>query len=113
MEDGATIAYCLKAAGKDKVAAASRSFQEIRFVDGHHSAFASTNLGCSYERVKAVQKTGETTRDMWHKADWDKVKANPESIQIPREDWIHGHDAETHAREVFPEIFERFTMVAT
>jgi hypothetical protein len=58
-----------------------------------------------YDRVKAVQKTGETTRDMWHKADWDKVKKNPESVQFPREDWIHTFDAEKHTEEVFEENF--------
>ena len=42
---------------------------------------------------------------MWHKADWDKVKRNPESVQFPREDWIHTHDAENHAEEVFNENF--------
>lgn len=57
--------------------------------------------------MKAVQKTGETTRDMWHKADWDKVKENPKSVQFPREDWIHQFDAEQHAEEVFDEEFEK------
>jgi hypothetical protein len=66
--------------------------------------FAYTDM-FRYERVKAVQKTGETTRDMWHKADWDKVKQNPESVQFPREDWIHMHDAENHAEDVFDEEF--------
>jgi hypothetical protein len=42
---------------------------------------------------------------MWHKADWDKVKKNPESVQFPREDWIHQFDAEKHAEEVFDENF--------
>lgn len=60
---------------------------------------------CRYDRVKAVQKTGETTRDMWHKADWEKVKANPESVQFPRQDWIHNFDAEKHTEEVFDENF--------
>ncbi|KAK4541796.1 hypothetical protein LTR36_007328 [Oleoguttula mirabilis] len=83
MEDGVTIAICLREAGKGNIPAATRSFQDIR-----------------YERVGKVQKTGETTRDMWHKADWDAVKANPESIQMPREDWIHSHDAEVHAEAV-------------
>jgi hypothetical protein len=58
-----------------------------------------------YERVKAVQKTGETTRDMWHKADWDKVKEDPASVQFPRQDWIHNFDAEKHTEEVFDEQF--------
>ncbi|KAK1037342.1 hypothetical protein LTR33_016233, partial [Friedmanniomyces endolithicus] len=46
MEDGVTIAICLRAAGRDNIGGATRAFQEIR-----------------YERVKGVQKTGETTRD--------------------------------------------------
>lgn len=60
-----------------------------------------------YDRVKAVQKTGETTRDMWHKTDWNKVREDPKSIAMPRDDWIHFHDAETHAETVFDEIFKR------
>ncbi|KIW67354.1 hypothetical protein PV04_06615 [Phialophora macrospora] len=88
MEDGVTLAVCLRRAGKSQVQDAVRTYQRIR-----------------YDRVKAVQKTGETTRDMWHKADWDKVKKNPESVQFPREDWIHTHDAEKHAEEVFEENF--------
>lgn len=47
MEDGVTVAICLREAGKENVQAALRAFQDIR-----------------YERVKAVQKTGETTRDV-------------------------------------------------
>jgi 2-polyprenyl-6-methoxyphenol hydroxylase-like FAD-dependent oxidoreductase len=47
MEDGVTIAICLREAGKNNVQAALRAFQDIR-----------------YDRVKAVQKTGETTRDV-------------------------------------------------
>ena len=65
---------------------------------------AFVDLHCRYERVKAVQKTGETTRDMWHKADWDKVKEDPKSVQFPREDWIFEHDAELHAERVFEEV---------
>jgi len=47
MEDGVTIAICLREAGKNNIPAATRAFEDIR-----------------YERVKAVQKTGETTRDV-------------------------------------------------
>lgn len=54
-----------------------------------------------YDRVRAVQKTGESTRDLWHKTDWDKVKKDPSSIGFPREDWIHGFDAEQYAEENF------------
>lgn len=58
--------------------------------------------------MRAVQKTGETTRDRWHKTDWEKVAKDPKSIAFPREDWIHQHDAEKHAEEVFDEIFKKF-----
>lgn len=51
--------------------------------------------------MKAVQKTGESTRDLWHKTDWDKVKEDPSSIGFPREDWIHQFDAEWYAEENF------------
>lgn len=45
---------------------------------------------------------------MWHKADWDKVAKNPESIQLPREDWIFKFDAEKHAEAVFDEAVRKF-----
>lgn len=89
LEDGVTIAVCLRRAGKDGVQGAVRAHEKIR-----------------YERVKKVQKTGESTRDMWHKADWDKVKEDPKSIAFPREDWIFEHDAEKHAEEVFDGLFK-------
>lgn len=44
---------------------------------------------------------------MWHKTDWNKVREDPKSIALPREDWIHQHDAEGHAEAVFDEIFQK------
>jgi 2-polyprenyl-6-methoxyphenol hydroxylase-like FAD-dependent oxidoreductase len=84
MEDGVVMAVCLRRAGKGNIASALHAYQDLR-----------------YERVKAVQKTGETTRDMWHRADWDKVAENPEAIHMPRQDWIFGFDAEADAEEKF------------
>lgn len=69
----------------------------------------SNDASSRYERVRAVQKTGESTRDMWHHADWDKVKDDPSSIRLPREDWILKFDAEKHAEEVFDETIQKFT----
>ncbi|KAK4162924.1 hypothetical protein QBC43DRAFT_301660 [Cladorrhinum sp. PSN259] len=92
MEDGVTIAVCLKRAGKDNVPAAVRVHQEIR-----------------YERVRAIQKTGESTRDRWHKTDWETVAKDPKSIAFPREEWIHLFDAEKHTEEVFDETFKKIT----
>ncbi|PVH96976.1 FAD/NAD(P)-binding domain-containing protein [Periconia macrospinosa] len=90
LEDGVTIAVLLRKAGKGNVRGALRAYQDIR-----------------YERVKKVQKTGETTRDLWHNTDWEKVKKNPELIQMPREDWIFGHDAEKHAEENGDEVIAK------
>ncbi|OAA57107.1 Aromatic-ring hydroxylase-like protein [Niveomyces insectorum RCEF 264] len=90
MEDGVNLAVCLRRAGKDAVPAGVRTHQEIR-----------------YERVRAVQKTGETTRDMWHKTDWTKVKEDPKSIGFPRDEWIHTFDAEKHANEAFDATFAK------
>ena len=87
LEDGVTLAITLRRAGKGDVATAVRAYQAIR-----------------YDRVKAVQKTGETTRDMWHKADWEKVKKDPKLVEFPREDRIFLHDAQKHAEEVYDEV---------
>lgn len=95
LEDGVTIAVLLRKAGKGNVRGALRAYQDVR-----------------YERVKEVQKTGETTRDMWHKADWAEVKKNPESIAFPREGWIFDFDAEKHAEEVGDEVIAKVSATA-
>ncbi|CAK7222840.1 hypothetical protein SBRCBS47491_004999 [Sporothrix bragantina] len=90
MEDGVNLAVCLRRAGKGNVPAAVRTHQALR-----------------YDRVRAVQKTGETTRDMWHKTDWAKVKEDPTSIGFPRDDWIHTFDAEKNAEDNFDETLAK------
>ncbi|KAJ9129790.1 FAD/NAD(P)-binding domain-containing protein [Coniochaeta hoffmannii] len=89
LEDGVTIAVCLKRAGKSGVPDAVRAHERIR-----------------YDRVCKVQKLGESTRDMWHKADWSKVKENPDLVKFPREDWVFMHDAQGHAEEVFDRVYQ-------
>lgn len=95
LEDGVTLAVLLRKAGKENVKGALRAYQDIR-----------------YDRVKAVQKTGETTRDMWHKTDWEKVKKDPTLIQFPREDWVFQHDAEKHAEEMGDEAIKKCSVGA-
>ncbi|KAF2452203.1 FAD/NAD(P)-binding domain-containing protein [Karstenula rhodostoma CBS 690.94] len=90
LEDGVTLAVVLRKAGKSNIKGGLRAYQDIR-----------------YERVRKVQKTGETTRDMWHNTDWEKVKKDPQSIAFPREDWIFSHDAEKHVEEVGDEIIAK------
>jgi hypothetical protein len=82
MEDGATIAVCLTKSGKANVQEGIAAFEALR-----------------YERVRAAQKTGERTRNTWHKANWDEVRKNPESMKLKRESWLLGFDAELYAEE--------------
>lgn len=96
LEDGVTLAVLLRKAGKNNIRGALRAYQDVR-----------------YERVKAVQKTGETTRDMWHKTDWELVRKDPSLIQFPREDWIFKHDAEGHAESIGDEAIVKATAVIT
>jgi hypothetical protein len=89
MEDGVTLSVCLRKAGKDNVPLAVRVYERIR-----------------YDRVRKVQKTGESTRDRWHKADWDAVKKDPSKVHIPREDWILKHDSAKYAEDNFDRVAE-------
>jgi hypothetical protein len=82
MEDGATMAVCLTRSGKAHVQEAVAAFEALR-----------------YERVRAAQKTGEATRDQWHKANWDEAKKNPESMKIKRGEWLLNFDAEEYAEK--------------
>ena len=90
LEDGVTLAVLLRKGGKKNIRGALRAYQDIR-----------------YDRVRKVQKTGETTRDMWHKTDWEKVREHPSSIELPREDWIFGFDAQMHTEEVGNEMIAK------
>ncbi|KAK6857186.1 monooxygenase [Apiospora arundinis] len=80
MEDGATIAVCLRRACERAEAVAT--FEALR-----------------YERVKSAQKTGTQTRDIWHKADFVAARKNPESLRLRREGWLLNFDAERYAEE--------------
>ncbi|CAK7228110.1 hypothetical protein SEUCBS140593_006805 [Sporothrix eucalyptigena] len=83
VEDGVTLGVTLRKAGSAaNVPEAVAAFEALR-----------------YERVRAAQKTGETTRDTWHQADLEAIKANPESMRLKREAWVLGHDAEAYAEE--------------
>ena len=85
MEDGVTLAVCLEKCGGD-VQQAIRAYEKIRF-----------------ERVCRAQGTGVSTREQWHKADWEKIRKDPESLHLKREAWLLNHDAEMHASEVYAE----------
>ncbi|TGJ79988.1 hypothetical protein E0Z10_g8776 [Xylaria hypoxylon] len=84
MEDGATMAVCLSRAASAQEAVAA--FEAIR-----------------YERVRSAQKTGEQTRDIWHKADFSAAKNDPQSLRLRREAWLLNFDAETYAEAHYEE----------
>lgn len=87
VEDGVTIAVCLEKGGKGNVVEAVRAYESIR-----------------YDRVHRAQKMGVTTREQWHKADWDAIWKDPKSLHIKREGWLLNFDAEDHAYQVYDEI---------
>lgn len=101
LEDGATIAVCLsRAAGRakssgggggkgDAIPEAVATFEAIR-----------------YERVRSAQKTGEQTRDIWHKADFVAAKNDPQRLRLRREAWLLNFDAETYAEAHYEETAE-------
>jgi len=85
MEDGVTLAVCFEKCGGN-VQEAVRAYEKIR-----------------YERVCRAQGTGVSTREQWHKADWDKIRKDPESLHLKREAWLLNFDAESHAYAVYDE----------
>jgi 2-polyprenyl-6-methoxyphenol hydroxylase-like FAD-dependent oxidoreductase len=89
MEDGVTLAICLERSGKSNVPEALRAYERIR-----------------YDRVLKAQKTGETTRNKWHKADFENLKENPEAVKLQREEWLLNFDSERHAYEVYDGVVE-------
>lgn len=89
MEDGVTLAITLEKAGQDDVPLAIRGYEAIR-----------------YERVHRAQMTGVTTREQWHKADWDKIWKDPKSLHLKRDAWLLDFDAETHAYEVVDDVLK-------
>ncbi|KAK4192361.1 6-hydroxynicotinate 3-monooxygenase [Podospora australis] len=80
MEDGVVLAACLEKAGKGNVQEAVKVWERMR-----------------YMRVHKIQQTGITTREQWHKADWDAIWKDPQSLHLQREAWILNFDSEADA----------------
>ena len=96
MEDGVTLAITLEKAGRGKVPQAIRAYEAIR-----------------YERVHRAQMTGVTTREQWHKADWDKIWKDVKVLHLKREAWLLDFDAETHAYEVVDDVLRKLNQGAS
>ena len=54
-----------------------------------------------YARATLAQKIGIETRDAWHKTDWEAVKKDKKLLEMPRPDWLFGHDPQEYAYEEF------------
>ncbi|KAM7192152.1 hypothetical protein V8F20_008987 [Naviculisporaceae sp. PSN 640] len=89
MEDGVVLAACLDVIQGDRrrVKEALKVWERIR-----------------YKRVHEVQKTGVATREQWHKADWEAIWKDPESLHLKREKWILDFDAEANAYETYESV---------
>ena len=83
IEDGSALAVCLELSGKAKAPLAVRAYEKIR-----------------YDRVHRAQAMGPKTRERWHKAKWDHIWKNPESLHLIREPWLLNFDqeADSYAR---------------
>lgn len=90
MEDGVTLAITLEKSAKEDVPRAIRAYEAIR-----------------YERVHRAQMTGVTTREQWHKADWEKIWKDPTLLHLKRDSWLLDFDAETHAYEVIDDVLRK------
>lgn len=87
IEDGTTLAVCLDVAGSGKVTEAVRAYEKIR-----------------YGRVHRAQATGVSTRERWHKADWDEIRREPERLHLVREEWLLNFNAEDHTYDVYADV---------
>ncbi|KAH8119593.1 monooxygenase [Phellopilus nigrolimitatus] len=81
IEDGVTLAAALQIGGKQDVSLAVRAWEKLR-----------------YQRVRKAQVTGETTRDMWHKA---KPSDKGAAVELPMPEWLLNFDAEKEVYEVY------------
>ena len=90
MEDGVTLAITLEKSGKGNIPRAIRAYEAIR-----------------YKRVHRAQMTGVTTREQWHKADWDKIWKDPTVLHLKREAWLLDFDAEPHAYSVIDDVLKK------
>lgn len=90
MEDGVTLAITLEKSGNGDVPRAIRAYEAIR-----------------YERVHKAQKTGVTTREQWHRADWDQIWKDPTMLHLKRDAWLLDFDAETHAYGVIDDVLKK------
>lgn len=107
MEDGVTLAVCLEkahaAAQQAKTTQMSSNGKAPSKEDAVQTAIRAYEA-IRYVRVTRAQGTGVSTREQWHKADWEKIGAHPESLHLKREPWLLDFDAEMHAYAVYDDV---------
>ncbi|CAG9956960.1 unnamed protein product [Clonostachys rosea f. rosea IK726] len=84
MEDGASLAACLRLGGKDRITLSTRVHALLRF-----------------ERVSSAQLMGFMTRQTLHHADWEVIKNDSMKVRRGPGAWIGGHDVEQYAIDNF------------
>ncbi|KAI1623341.1 hypothetical protein EDD37DRAFT_634426 [Exophiala viscosa] len=103
VEDAGTIAICLEMAGKDRVQLALKTCEKIRYAlaSSARQPMMWTLTIIRYARATLAQKIGIETRDAWHNFDVEEFKKDKRSIEMPRPDWLFGHDPQEYAYEEF------------
>ena len=102
MEDGVVLATCLS----------------LSYFSSHHkrlSVGAKASIAVRayekmrYERVKSAQRIGVEVMKNWHRKneeEWGEVREQPRKLELPRNEWLLGHDAESWCRGVWEEVWE-------
>jgi len=102
MGDGIVMVACL-----DRAASAAKAKDGPNKPDVQKAVRVCERI--RYERVHKIQQTGITTREQWHKADWDAIRKNPESMHLQGEAWILDFDAEEDAYASYDSVREKLS----
>ena len=113
MEDGVTLAVCLRKAAEE-ASASTAAYNDSNDEEPSKKKVLGDRIreavaafeAIRYERVRSAQKTGEQTRDIWHKADLDAARRDPPSLRLRREAWLLDFDAERYAEENYDRTVE-------
>lgn len=87
IEDGATVAICLKLAGKSGVTTGLRVAERLR-----------------YQRVANIQELGHQMLKALQNANWEGESAEETPTMVTRPAWICSHDCQQHANAEFHKV---------
>ncbi|KAI0595446.1 hypothetical protein F4775DRAFT_604985 [Biscogniauxia sp. FL1348] len=106
MEDGATIAVCLRRCLSSPSSSTTSSYFSPEDQGERIREAVAAFEALRYERVRSAQKTGEQTRDIWHKADFAAARRDPGALRLRREPWLLDFDAEAYAEAQYARTVE-------